>query len=102
MKYCHVYDICKNSFIWIWWYLSGAAGDEGGEAGACADPGHPESADTEDSTDVVSDDKPTFNSLLEDEKLYQCFLYALKKKVKKTQLPMLTSGFYRDCLQICV
>ena len=45
---------------------------------------------------------PTFSDLSEDDKLFQCFLYALRKKIKQTQLPMLTSGFYRDCLQVCV
>ena len=45
---------------------------------------------------------PTISDLPEDDKLFQCFLYALRKKIKQTQLPMLTSGFYRDCLQVCV
>lgn len=39
--------------------------------------------------------------LTEDEKLYGSFLYAMKKKIKAIQLPMLTSAFFRDCIQIC-
>ena len=42
-----------------------------------------------------------FNQLTEDDKLYKCFLYSLKKKIKPAQLPMLTSAFFRDCIQAC-
>ncbi|XP_067945356.1 eukaryotic translation initiation factor 2D-like [Watersipora subatra] len=48
-------------------------------------------------TDVAGD----FERLDENAKLYKCFLFALKKKVKVPQLPMLTSAFFRDCIQAC-
>lgn len=69
----------------------GATDEAGGAAAAAA--AEPEEDDSEESA---------FSRLSEDDKLLQCFLYALKKKIKVTQLPMLTSGFYRDCVQVCV
>ena len=62
-----------------------------------------DSSDLPADTDQGETTEPhTFSDLPEDDKLFQCFLYALRKKIKLTQLPMLTSGFYRDCLQVCV
>ena len=66
-------------------------------AGAAAASDLPADTDQGETTEP-----PTFSDLPEDDKLFQCFLYALRKKIKQTQLPMLTSGFYRDCLQVCV
>ena len=69
------------------------------EAAGAAAAGSDPPADTDQGETT---EPPTFSDLPEDDKLFQCFLYALRKKIKQTQLPMLTSGFYRDCLQVCV
>ena len=42
-----------------------------------------------------------FDDWTEDEKLKKCFLYAMKRKIKSPQLPMLTSAFFRDCVIAC-
>lgn len=60
----------------------------------------PQGQDAEHQTEELPEEQ-SFNDLPEDDKLKQCFLYAMKKKLKKTQLPLLTSEFYRDCVVSC-
>lgn len=59
------------------------------------------SGGTEDSPAVSSPYQFNFEDFTEDEKLYYCFLYSMKKKINSAQLPMLTSAFFRDCIQVC-
>lgn len=37
----------------------------------------------------------------EDERLYKCFLYALRHKIQRSQLPVLVTQFYNNYVKAC-
>lgn len=86
------------------------------DCGMCYDPsddlGHDEHlmallnpADELDDADAADDSSPNVQSVLnamdDDERLYKCFLFALKQKVKRIELPILIENFYRNYVQAC-
>lgn len=75
---CFLYELENNLMMW--------------EIGACCEGNGCDSG--------VTQVLPNFSEMM-DALLVQCFLHALKSKVKKSELPLLTSTFLRNHMFSC-